>query len=53
MYVTKIIEESKLILLEKEVNDFIKDKEVVNISYSFTTVGIGFFYSALILYKED
>ena len=53
MYVTKIIEEGKLILLEKEVNDFIKDKEVVNISYSFTPIVIGFAYSALILYKED
>lgn len=53
MYVTKIIEKNKLLLLEKEVNDFIKDKEIVNISYSITTISIGFYYSALILYKEN
>ena len=53
MYVTKIIEKNKLLLLEKEVSDFIKDKEIVNISYSITTIGIGFYYSALILYKEN
>ena len=38
--------------LEKEVNDFILDKDVVNVSYSPNTVGYSTWYYCCVLYRE-
>ena len=41
-----------LLLLERDINDFIKDVQVVDIQYSAYTVGHCFYRSAMIVYEE-
>lgn len=50
----KILYDSYMMELEDKINDFIKDKEVINVSFSDACSGSGIYgmYSALILYKE-
>lgn len=50
----KIISYSYITGLEERINEFIKNKEVVNISFSDATSGdlLGT-YTALILYREE
>ena len=38
--------------LEDKVNDFIKDKSVVNISYSVAQCGYGYIHCCCILYNS-
>lgn len=38
--------------LQSTINDFIKDKEVINISYSIAPCGYGYVYACCILYHE-
>lgn len=38
--------------LEKAVNDFIRDKNVVNVSYSTNTVGYSIYHYCCVLYME-
>ena len=51
----KILCDSLMIGLEESINEFIKDKEVINISFSDACSNDGIIgsYSALILYKEE
>lgn len=50
----KILCDSYMTELENMINEFIKDKEVINVSFSDACSGSGILgmYSALILYKE-
>lgn len=50
----KILCDSYMTELEDTINEFIKDKEVINVSFSDACSNDGIFggYSALILYKE-
>lgn len=50
----KILCDSYMMELEDKINDFIKDKEVINVSFSDACSGSDILgtYSALILYKE-
>lgn len=38
--------------LEKRINSFIADKEVINVSLSESIHGYSTYYSAIILYRE-
>lgn len=51
----KIFYERYMAELEDMINDFIKDKEVINVSFSDACSNDGLLgtYSALILYKES
>lgn len=51
----KILYDNYMTELERKINDFIKDKEVINISFSDACSDDGIIgsYSALILYKEE
>lgn len=51
----KILCDSLMTKLEDMINEFIKDKEVINISFSDACSDNGILgsYSALILYKEE
>lgn len=50
----KILCDNYMTGLEDSINEFIKDKEVINVSFSDACSNDGIFggYSALILYKE-
>lgn len=50
----KILCDSYMTKLENMINEFIKDKEVINVSFSDACSNDGLLgtYSALILYKE-
>lgn len=50
----KILCDNYMMGLEDSINEFIKDKEVINVSFSDACSGSGILgmYSALILYKE-
>lgn len=50
----KILCSNYMMELEDSINEFIKDKEVINVSFSDACSNDGIFggYSALILYKE-
>ena len=37
--------------LEEEVNQFIQDKNVINISYTIANCGYGYIYSCCVLYR--
>lgn len=53
----KIIDDVDTPSLEDEINDFIEDKEVIDIKYQINScqgnVGLVITISALIMYKED
>ena len=38
--------------LETEVNKFIKNKDVINVSYSIVDCGYSYKYSCCVLYRE-
>ena len=40
-------------LLEKQINDFIKDKQVINISYAVYMCGYSTYREACILYEDN
>ena len=48
----KIIEDNTTYFLEKEVNNFIKDKKVINISYAVHMCGCFTYREACILYED-
>lgn len=51
----KIFYERYMTELEDMINEFIKDKEVINVSFSDACSNDGFLgmYSALVLYREE
>lgn len=48
----KIFENDSSYYLEKEINDFIKDKKVLNISYNVHMYGYSSYREACILYED-
>lgn len=52
MLKTKFFREDLAFELEREVNDFIKDKLVVNISYSVAQCGYGYIHCCCVLYNS-
>ena len=48
----KLIRKDKEWQLQEAINDFIKDKEVINISYSVAPCGYEYIYACCILYRE-
>lgn len=51
----KILADNYMTELERKINNFIKDKKVISVSYSDACSNVGFLgtYSAMILYKEE
>ena len=49
----KFFREDNTFDLEKTVNNFIKGKNIINISYSVAKCGYGYIHCCCILYKED
>lgn len=49
----KIIHQYRDRPLELSINDFIKDKEVIDIKYSMCAYGEDSFDSALVIYKDS
>ena len=52
MYKVKFFREETQVKLEIEVNDFIKNKKIINISYSMAQCGYGFYHGCCILYED-
>ena len=52
MLKTVFFKEDHLFKLEEKVNDFIKDKIVVNISYSVAQCGYGYIHCCCVLYNS-
>ncbi len=48
----KLFREEGSYALETEVNNFIRDKRVINISYSTNTVGYSIYHYCCVLYVE-
>ena len=48
---TKFFKEDTLLDLERKVNDFIKNKTVVNISYSVAKYDYGYIHCCCVLYN--
>ena len=53
MFKVKILESNNSYFLEKDINEFIKDKIVINVSYSAYMCGYSTYREACVLYKED
>ena len=47
----KMIADGSMYDLEKKVNDFIKDKKVISISYAIAGCGYGYTHECCILYN--
>ena len=52
MIKTKFFSEETIFGLQSEVNSFIKNKTIINISYSVTQCGYGYIHCCCVLYKE-
>ena len=52
MLKTVFFKEDHLFKLEEKVNDFIKDKIVINISYSVAQCGYGYIHCCCVLYNS-
>ena len=52
MFKTEFITEHERFKLKESVNNFIKDKKIINISYAIGERGYGYIYSCCILYEE-
>ena len=52
MLKTKFFKEDTIVALEQEINDFIKDKMVVNISYSVARCGYGYIHCCCVMYNS-
>ena len=50
MQKVKIFKESNIVSLQRKINDFIKDKTVVNISFSMSD-NVSEWYGAIVLYE--
>lgn len=48
----KIFEDNNSYYLEKEINEFIQDKKVLNISHNIYVCGYSTYYSTCILYED-
>lgn len=48
----KIFEDHNSFYLEKDINNFIQDKKVLNISYNVYMCGYSTYYSACVLYED-
>lgn len=48
----KFFQEESQLELEREVNDFISNKRVVNVSYSIAELGYGYIHGCCVLYDE-
>ena len=48
----KFFREESQLELEREVNNFIRNKRVVNVSYSIAELGYGYIYGCCVLYNE-
>lgn len=51
MFKVKTISGDSMYGLEKDVNEFIKDKKVINISYTMSGCGYGYIRECCILYE--
>ena len=49
---TKFFKTSNAIELEGKVNDFIQNKDVINISYTVTEYGYDYIHCCCVLYRE-
>ncbi len=49
---TKFFKSEYIWELEGEVNMFIQDKDIINISYSVAECGYGYIHCCCVLYKE-
>ena len=52
MFKAKFFKEQVQYNLDKAVNDFIKDKNVVNISFSVAQCGYSYIHCCCVLYNE-
>lgn len=48
----EILERGDYFSLQKDINKFIRGKEVINVGLSVSKVGYGYYYTACILYKD-
>ena len=51
MLKTIFFKEDRLFKLEDKVNEFIKDKTVINVSYSVAPCGYGYIHCCCVLYN--
>lgn len=51
MIKVKLIDDESIVKLEKKVNEFIKDKKVISISYAIAPCGYGYTRECCILYE--